>query len=182
MKREDLKAKGLTDEQIDFVMGENGKDIEKIKVTADTAKTEAETINGQLAEANKVIEGFKGMNVDQIKASADEWKTKAEQAEAARIAEVAQVKFNYALDGALSGAKAKDTISVRAHLKNGDLKLNEDGTIPGLNEQLETLKASHGHLFEDTTPTPRIVTGGTNTSMVEDSFVAAMRKGAGLSK
>ena len=31
MKREDLKKQGLTDEQIDFVMAENGKDIEKYK-------------------------------------------------------------------------------------------------------------------------------------------------------
>ena len=38
MKREDLKAMGLTDEQIDKVMAENGKDIEKQKTAAETAK------------------------------------------------------------------------------------------------------------------------------------------------
>ena len=31
MKTEDLKAQGLTDEQISFVMSENGKDIGKIQ-------------------------------------------------------------------------------------------------------------------------------------------------------
>lgn len=37
MKREDLKAKGLTDEQIDFVMAENGKDINTSKSAAEKA-------------------------------------------------------------------------------------------------------------------------------------------------
>ena len=31
MKTEDLKEKGLTQEQIDFVMAENGKDVEAVK-------------------------------------------------------------------------------------------------------------------------------------------------------
>ena len=35
MKTEDLKAQGLTDEQIAFVMAENGKDINREKVKAD---------------------------------------------------------------------------------------------------------------------------------------------------
>jgi hypothetical protein len=35
MKTVDLKAQGLTDEQITFVMAENGKDINREKVKAD---------------------------------------------------------------------------------------------------------------------------------------------------
>ena len=31
MKTEDLKAQGLTDEQISFVMAENGKDLKKLQ-------------------------------------------------------------------------------------------------------------------------------------------------------
>ena len=31
MKREELKAKGFTDEQIEYIMGENGKDINAAK-------------------------------------------------------------------------------------------------------------------------------------------------------
>ena len=35
MKTEDLKAQGLTDEQINFVMSENGKDIKREKDRAE---------------------------------------------------------------------------------------------------------------------------------------------------
>lgn len=40
MKTEDLKAQGFTDEQIKFIMAENGKDIEaeKQKLTAQKAE------------------------------------------------------------------------------------------------------------------------------------------------
>ena len=31
MKTEDLKAQGLTDEQVNFVMAENGKDLKKLQ-------------------------------------------------------------------------------------------------------------------------------------------------------
>ena len=36
MKREDLKAKGLTTEQIDFVKAENGKEIKPLKEERDS--------------------------------------------------------------------------------------------------------------------------------------------------
>lgn len=38
MKTEDLQAKGLTQEQIDYVMAEYGKDINGIKQERDTYK------------------------------------------------------------------------------------------------------------------------------------------------
>lgn len=47
MKTEDLQAQGLSEEQIKFVMAENGKDINREKNRADGYKT-------QLDEANKL--------------------------------------------------------------------------------------------------------------------------------
>lgn len=64
MKREFLKELGLTDEQIDFIMAENGKDVEAVKAKTTTA------------EAGKQIEAFKGMDIEGVKKSADEWKAK----------------------------------------------------------------------------------------------------------
>ena len=40
MKTEDLKAQGLTEEQINFVMGENGKDLKALQEENATLKTE----------------------------------------------------------------------------------------------------------------------------------------------
>ncbi|GAK47062.1 scaffolding protein SbcC-like protein [Secundilactobacillus oryzae JCM 18671] len=39
MKRDQLKELGLTDEQIDKIMGQHGADVEKAKVTANDAES-----------------------------------------------------------------------------------------------------------------------------------------------
>lgn len=182
MRREDLTKLGLTDEQINQIMTWNGQDIEKQKSSAETVKTELDGLKAQLTEANKQIEAFKGMNIDQIKASADEWKTKAEQAQANAAAQVAQLRFDHALDGALNGVKAKNSKAVRALLNTELLKLAEDGSISGLKEQLEKVKSENDFLFENDQPTPKIIAGANNQSVLTNPFLAAVRKGAGLSE
>jgi predicted nucleic acid-binding Zn-ribbon protein len=180
MKREDLKAMGLTDELIDKVMAENGKDIEAHKAKLSTVQTELDGLKKQLTDANTAIEGFKGMNIDQIKASADEWKTKAEKAQADAAAEMSALKFDHALDGALTGAKAKNAKAVRALLDLDKLKM-QDGAFsePALKEQLDALKKDNDFLFESDEPTPKLVTGG-NSQPIGDAVINAARKAAGL--
>jgi len=180
MKREELKELGLDDDMIDKVMKLHGQSTEALKTKAGQAETEAATLKKQIEDANAQIESFKSMDVEGIKAAADDWKAKYEQARKDAEAQVAQLKFDHALDAALAGAKAKSTKAVRALLDLDDLKLAEDGTIKHLDKQLETLKAEQDFLFESDTPAPRIVAGTTGTQLNTDTFEAAMRKGAGL--
>jgi len=181
MKREDLKAIGLTDEQIDKVMTENGKDIEKYKSSAEASKAEAESVKNQLTEANKQIESFKSMDIEGVKKSADEWKAKAEKAAADAEAQIKSLKFDHALDGALSSAKAKNAKAVKALLELQNLKLNEaDGSIIGLDDQLKKIKEANDYLFESETTEPKIVLGGNNKTVVTDTAVRAFREAAGL--
>jgi hypothetical protein len=181
MKREELIKLGIAEDVVDKIMAMHGQDIEGHKAKLTSTQTELDGIKAQLAEAGKTIEGFKSLNVDQIRASADEWKAKAEQAQKDAAAQVAALKFDHALESALTGAKVRDSVSVKAHLKTDALRLNEDGSILGLNEQLETLKKSKGFLFEDTVPTPKIVAGGNNQTVMGDAVVSAARRAAGLS-
>lgn len=180
MKREDLKTLGLTDEQIDKVMALNGTDIEKHKTAAATLQTELDGAKKQLTDANTQIEEFKKLDVEGVKKAADDWKAKAEAAQAEADKKVSQLKFDHALDGALTGAKAKNAKAVKALLNAADLKLAEDGSILGLKEQLEKVKAENDYLFESTEPTPKITLGGNNKTVLTDAVVDAARKGAGL--
>jgi hypothetical protein len=181
MKREDLKAKGLTDEQIDFIMAENGKDVEAVKQKLTTAEAENKTAKEQLAEANKQIESFKGLDIDGVKKAAEEWKAKAETAQTEAQKQIADLKFGHALDTALAGEKAKNAKAVRALLNTEGLKYNEaDGSIIGLKEQLETIKKDADYLFESDQPTPRIVGGTNGNNVTGDPLLAAVMKGAGL--
>lgn len=174
MKREALKELGLTDEQIDKVMSENGKDIESTK----SKFADYEAVKTQLVEANTQIESFKTLDVDGIKKAADEWKTKAETAEKSRIADIEKLQFDYALDGALSGAKAKNAKAVKALIDVNGLKFN-NGEVIGLKEQLEKIKSENDYLFEGEAAPPAIFSATPNQSQ-QPTGIDAIRSAMGL--
>jgi len=184
MKREDLKAQGLTDEQIDFVMTSNGKDIEKHKADLTTLTTENATLKTQLTEAGTAIESFKAMKPEELKAAADEYKTKFEKAQAEGQKQLIAFKRSVALDKALKETyKIKDVElkSAKAHLDTEKLLFDESTeTFTGLKEQIDPLVPVHEGWFTDTTPTPKIVTGGNSQSVLGDKVVDAARQAAGV--
>ena len=184
MKREDLEKLELSKEVIDQVMAMNGKDIEAAKAKITTIEQERDTLKNQLTGANQQIESFKAMDIEAIKKSADEYKTKFEQAEADAKAQMNQLKFDHALDGALTEAKAKNAKAVKALLNVEGLKLTDEGVIVGLKEQLEKIKSENDYLFESETKPPKVTTGGSSggTPPAGDSFLAAVLKGAGLTE
>lgn len=182
MKREDLVKLGIEDEELQKqIMILHGKDIESHKTSLSEAQAQVEALQGQLTEANTTIESFKELDVDGIKARADEWKTQAEQAKNQAEEQINQLKFDHALEGALAAAKAKNPKAVQALLNLEDLKLSqEDGSIVGLEKQLEAIKSENDYLFETDEKVPEIVTGAQGKKVQFDSFEAALRKGAGL--
>lgn len=174
MKRDFLVSLGLTDDVIDKIMSENGKDIENIK----SKYSDYDDLKSQLADAQKQLDGFKAIDIDGLKRSAEEWQAKAIKAEEDAKATLNKVKFDFALDNALTGAKARNLKAVKALLDVDSLKYEGD-KIVGLDEQLQSLRDSAGYLFEgdDTPPAPKF-TGATNTPPQDD--MAAVRAALGL--
>lgn len=86
MKREFIKGlniEGLTEEIIDKIMSENGKDIqkeqqkaEKISQELENSKLELKSKEELINNANSEIEKFKGLDVEGIQKQAEEWKNK----------------------------------------------------------------------------------------------------------
>ena len=180
MKRDDLIKLEIAEELVDKIMALHGKSVEKHKADFTAATTELDGLKTQLSEAGQTIEGFKKLDVDGIKAAADEWKTKAEQAQADAAAQISKLKFDHALDGALTGAKAKNLTAVKALLKADDLKLSDDGSIIGLEDQLKKVQSENDYLFESETQQPRVVAGGKNKNILGDPVIIAARRAAGL--
>lgn len=165
MKTEFLKSLNLSQEVIDKIMAENGKDIaveqkkaEKVIQERDSYKLKAESLETQVNDANTEIQKFKDMDIDGIKKAADDWKETAEKAKADADKQISQMKFDYALSAALTGAKAKNAKAVKALLDMDGLKFN-DGKIVGLDEQLVQIKADNDYLFESDEPAPEFVKG-----------------------
>ena len=167
MKTEFLKSLNLSQEVIDKIMAENGKDIaveqkkaEKVIQERDSYKLKAESLETQVNDANTEIQKFKDMDIDGIKKAADDWKETAEKAKADADKQISQMKSDYALSAALTGAKAKNTKAVKALLDMDGLKFNDnDGKIVGLDEQLAQIKTDNDYLFESDEPAPEFVKG-----------------------
>ncbi len=177
---EALEKAGLTEDVLKQIIILHGKDIEKFKTDLDAKSAELENAKQQLAEASSTIEKFKGLDIDGIKASADEWKQKYEAAQLDAEKKISEMKFNAALEAALQNAKSKNPKAVKALLDTKTLVMGDDGTISGLKEQLEKIKAENDYLFESEAPEPKVVTGAQSKSVLTDTFTAAARKAAGL--
>ena len=181
MKKEDLIALGIADDVADKVFALHGKGLEPFKTQLSTIETERDGLKTQLTEASTAIEGFKKLDVDAIKAAADDYKAKFEKAQTDSTAQLASLKFDHALESALTGAKARNPKAVQALLNRELLKLNDaDGSIVGLSEQIETIKKDNDYLFADTKEPPKIVAGGKSQSVLGDPMMDAVRKAAGL--
>ncbi len=66
-------------------------------------------------------------------------------------AKIHKMEFDYALDGALSNAKCKNSKALKALLDFDNINYQE-GKINGLEDQLNALKQDCGYLFEDEMP------------------------------
>lgn len=180
MNKKDLIDLGIAEDVAEKIVVLHGKDIESHKTKITELQGQFDTANTQLTDANKQIEDFKGMDIEGVKKSADEYRANFEKLQTESAAQLANLKFDHALQSALTSAKAKNPKAVTALLSRDALKLNDDGSILGLKEQLETIQKDNDYLFTSETPEPRIVAGGNSQSVIGDAMTNAARKAAGL--
>lgn len=167
MKRKFLEDLGLEKETIDSIMAENGKDVEK-------AKADYEDVKAQLETANATITDLKKNNVDNEKLQN---KVTEYETEIAKLKdEAAKKDFNYRLEDALKGSKAKNLKALKALLDMDKVKLEGD-KFTGLEEQLTALKESDAYLFDAEEQQPPQLggfkptnTGGAHKGITKEQF------------
>ena len=153
MTRTQLEDLGLTKEQADSVMKINGDDIENAKGTASTEiknlQTEVEGLKTQVGDRDKQLETLKasaGDNAD-LKKQIEDLQTENATAKATHESELNQLKIDFAVEKALTGAKAKNITAVKALLDLKDAKFDKEGNVKGLAEQIEKLTSDEGTKF-----------------------------------
>lgn len=153
MTRKQLEDLGLTKEQADSVMKINGDDIENAKGTAATEiknlQTEVEGLKTQVGDRDRQLETLKasaGDNAD-LKKQIEDLQTENATAKANHESELNQLKIDFAVEKALTGAKAKNIRAVKALLELGEAKLDKDGNVKGLDEQIEKLRSGDDTKF-----------------------------------
>lgn len=169
MKREDLEAKGLEKETIDFIMSENGKDVEKIKSKLTAAETARDDYKQQLEAANTTIQGYKEMDIEGIKKSVTDWENKYNTDTQALQAKLDNQAYEFALKEYVSGYQFTSELvkeAVIAQLKAQEFKLN-DGKLLGADDFMKQLKEANPGAFvpevDDKQPTITIPGAGKPT-------------------
>jgi len=131
MNKEELLALGLTEEQAEKVLAETER-LQKTLKERDKQLEGLKKASGDNAELQSQIAALRQQNAEQQKA---------------HKAELAQLKLDNAIDGALTAAGAKNNKAARALLDLSKVQLGEDGKLQGWQEQLEALQKSDGYLF-----------------------------------
>lgn len=151
MKTEELKAQGLTEEQISFVMAENGKDLKKLQKENDNLSADRDTWKEKAEAAETTLKGFEGVDLETMQKELSDWKQKATEAEKSAQAQLYERDFADALKTEFEGIKFSSEAAKRAimaEVKEAGLKL-KDGKILGLNDLIGQMKEKDASAFID---------------------------------
>lgn len=171
MKTDFLKELGLSQEVIDKVMAENGKDI-----AAEQAKTTAKV--GELATANQTIKDlqdtvkkFDGVDVGKLKQDVTDWETKYNTDIAAERTKADNLQKEYGLKEALKASGVSDPDYLI--FKHGGVEkfaFGADGKPIGLDDITKPYRESSPHLFTESKPAAPARTGmrQTGSEMVNE--------------
>jgi hypothetical protein len=140
MKTEFLTGLGLTKEQIDAVMAENGKDI-----NAEKSKTQA--LQEQMTGLQEKLKAFDGVDVGELKAQVKKLSEDMAAQEAAHAKRVAEIEFNSALEAAVLGAKPRNKKAVLALLDTEKLMESKNQSAD-IAAALEAVRKENEYLFE----------------------------------
>lgn len=177
MKKEDLIALGLSEEQAKSVMTEHGKTVTTLNAQISTLQASEKELQSQAAkhaEDLKVLQKNAGTSEElkqQIKQLQKENSDKEQQYQQ----ELIDIQRNSALNQVLTESKVKNVKAVAALLDNDAITF-KDGQLIGAKEQLESLVKTDAYLFDlGTKPGSYNPAGGESVTTL--SFEEAMEKG-----
>lgn len=150
MKKEDLIAMGLTEEQAKKVMDSlDGNFVTKTRFNE--VNEENKTLKQSVADRDKQLEDLKKSSGDnaELKKQIETLQQQNAEQQKAHEAELKQLKLDNAIDTALTAAGAKNVKAVNPFIDTTKIKLGEDGKLTGLDEQLKEVQKTEGYLFAE---------------------------------
>lgn len=158
MKRDDLKEHGLSEEQINFVMAQNGKDVNALNDKINGLTSERDGLQKQIDDRDEQLTTLKKSAKDneelqsQIKQLQEDNKTAKQNYQD----QLAKQNKSFKIEGALRDAKAKNIKTVLPLIDTEKVSVNDDGSLNGLSEQLDAVKKDNSFLFEADQSKPNV--------------------------
>lgn len=156
MKREDVKKQipGITEEQLNWIMQENGNDVNREKSAATALQAQLDNANAQLKTAQDGLKAFDG------KKKPEEYEAELTKLKADMKAQAEGFAFDNALDAAIMGKKGRSVKAVRALLDVDALKGSTDRSTDIAKALDEAAKANPWAFGEDGTAGVAVVSTG----------------------
>lgn len=151
--QEILKAKGMSDEDIESTIGEMKQNKiftageENLDIRYSKLKADHDNLVAQHGESTKLIDQLKAGTKD---SEALQGKITSYEAQIAELQkQLKQTQLDAAIQVALLGAKATDVEYMTFRLKEkGDLEMDDQGKIKGIDDMLAGLKTQFPAFFE----------------------------------
>lgn len=143
VRKEDLIAMGLTEEQAQKVMDSiDGNFVTKVRFNE--INEENKTLKQSVSDRDKQLESLKKSSGDnaELKKQIETLQQQNTDQRKAHEAELNQLKLDNAIDAALTAAGAKNGKAVKALLDVAKVKFGEDGKLTGLEEQIKAVQKS----------------------------------------
>ena len=99
----------------------------------------------KISELSETVKKFDGVDVTALQDSVKTWEKKYKE-------DLAAEKLNNAIELQIASSGCKNSKMLKACLDSSIIKLNDDGTLTGLKEQLENVKKESPFLFETQEP------------------------------
>ncbi len=118
----------------------SGEYVSKAKYESDMQAKET-----RIQELTQSVKDFDGVDVKQLQKDVENWKTKYSQ-------DLESARLESAIKLAIAKSGTRSEKALMGMLDKDAIKIDKDGKITGLDEQIEAIKKSDGFLFEPVKP------------------------------
>lgn len=141
MERKFLTDLGLDQDQVNSIMAQFGKDIQKFE----GLEAERDALKKANSELSGKIDDLKAdnANIEDLTKQIEKLKSDNEKA----TNQLSAQKLDFAVASAIKDAGARNVKAVKALLNSDDISLDDKGNLTGLEDQLKSLKDSDSYLF-----------------------------------
>lgn len=146
MERKFLTDLGLDSDQVNSIMSQYGKDLQKyegLEAERDALKKTSSELSGKIDDLKA-----NNSNIEDLTKQIEKLKSDNEKAANQLNAQ----KLDFAVTSTIKDFGAKNTKAVKALLNSDDIRFDSKGNLTGLENQLKSLKDSDSYLFAEDKP------------------------------
>ena len=152
MKKEEFVKLGIDEETAKKCEEASQEELKGFipKARFDEVNNEKKKLESDVKDRDAQLETLKASagNNEELQKQIETLQNENKAKDEAHAAEIKQLKIDTAVDNAITGAKGKNAIAIKALLNLEGAELAEDGTIKGLADQIAALQKSDSYLFE----------------------------------